>query len=72
MNAQNKHMRAYVVEKYSFETIILSGKCKLDKFALLLNELSFDKNPEQIYNDKIRFLQFSMRQGSQTHYTFTS
>ena len=42
------------------------------KFALLQDYLSFDKNPEQIYNDKIRFLWFSMRQVSQTHDTFTT
>ena len=39
---------------------------------MLQDLLSFDKYPEQIYNDKIRYLLFSMRQGSQTHYTFTT
>ena len=44
----------------------------MDKLALLLDQLSFDKYPEQIYNEKLRFLRLSMRQSSQAYYTFTT
>ena len=35
--AENKHMGAYVVVKSISGTIIVSGKRKVDKFALLLD-----------------------------------